>query len=927
METMQQLTQALQMHQAGQLAQAEMAYRQILEQGSADVNAYYLLGLACYEQGKLSEALSILQQALEMNMETPECYNSLGNVLTDLGQYEEAISHYQKAISLAHPLGQRSDEFHVNLGIAHQYLNQVALAEQAYRTALEINPHGAEAWCNLGNLYRCQGETETAVDAYGKAIALDSTLGDAHYNLASLLAAKHDYEVARVHILQAIQYQPQLVQAKLLAGRIYHELGDRDAAIPWFLQHLKQLPGNAAATQCLATLYYELEEFDTALDYFRPLLQNMSLAPDTRFLYARCLKSANQPQEAISQYLQVVESAPESAPEVLLNAYFEASVLWQQMGKTAEAIELLHQAITLHPDFSRGHEMLGMLHNQTRNIRKAIKHYEAALQLNPPSQHQVHYNLGTLYWKSNEPLQAIAHYKSALELNPAYHEAIHALAYSYLQTNQAQQAIQCIQAGYQQTQQDALLLKQAMILPAIYQTQEEIMQWRRQQKECLATITQKESLKMVNPVQEIGITNFYLSYQGLNDIEHQRAFAAIFQKFSQQWTRHITPPVQITRKKPRIGFISQFFQKQHTIAKLTQGLLDHLSREQFEVVLFLSNDSLTQQEPIEHQPNDTIVWLDFFSLLQMQESIAAAELDILFYTDIGMNPLTYFLAFSRLAPIQCTTWGHPVTTGISTIDYFISSHGVDTHESQAYYSEKLQIFDHLSTYYYRPVMPQGAKTRQDYGFSDTDHLYICAQSLFKIHPDFDLILKGILEQDPLAKIAFLQGPTLLLGEVLQARWKRVMPDETHRLVILDRLSPQEFIPFQAMADVLLDPTHFAGGSTSLEAFAFGIPIVTMPSPYARSRITYACYLQMNVLDCVAHNHSHYIEIAVRLGTDADYRRHVQDKIKAANHVLYENPSVISEFEQFFLEAIEHYNQQKFNTIGTSQFALEDTPHG
>src|SRR5947199_133897 len=60
-------------------------------------------------------------------------------------------------------------------------------------------------------------------------------------------------------------------------------------------------------------------------------------------------------------------------------------------------------------------------------------------------------------------------------------------------------------------------------------------------------------------------------------------------------------------------------------------------------------------------------------LAAAREAIARLELDVLFYQDVGLEPLSYFLAFSRLAPVQLTSFGHPDTTGIPNLDYFLSS--------------------------------------------------------------------------------------------------------------------------------------------------------------------------------------------------------------------------------------------------------------
>ena len=86
---------------------------------------------------------------------------------------------------------------------------------------------------------------------------------------------------------------------------------------------------------------------------------------------------------------------------------------------------------------------------------------------------------------------------------------------------------------------------------------------------------------------------------------------------------------------------------------------------------------------------------NFFShtdIDQLIDQISKDNLDVLIYLDIGMSPRIQILASLRLAPIQCTTWGHPVTSGLKNIDYFFSSELMETKDSQKYYSEKLAYF-------------------------------------------------------------------------------------------------------------------------------------------------------------------------------------------------------------------------------------------
>ena len=88
-----------------------------------------------------------------------------------------------------------------------------------------------------------------------------------------------------------------------------------------------------------------------------------------------------------------------------------------------------------------------------------------------------------------------------------------------------------------------------------------------------------------------------------------------------------------------------------------------------------------------------------------------------------MEPLSYFLSFSRLASAQCVTWGHPVSTGVSTIDYFISSKITELKSSITNYTEKLILFDCFSTDYATPNIEKLSRSRKDFMLSETANLY------------------------------------------------------------------------------------------------------------------------------------------------------------------------------------------------------------
>jgi predicted O-linked N-acetylglucosamine transferase (SPINDLY family) len=88
-----------------------------------------------------------------------------------------------------------------------------------------------------------------------------------------------------------------------------------------------------------------------------------------------------------------------------------------------------------------------------------------------------------------------------------------------------------------------------------------------------------------------------------------------------------------------------------------------------------------------------------------------------------------------------------------------------------------------------------------------------------------------------------------------------------------------------------------------DAFAVGLPIVTLPGAYAVGRWTLGCYLRMGLGQLVADSPEDYIRRAVHLGTELEHRRAVQATLIERGDVLLEDPQCLHEHERFFDEAL------------------------
>jgi hypothetical protein len=138
---------------------------------------------------------------------------------------------------------------------------------------------------------------------------------------------------------------------------------------------------------------------------------------------------------------------------------------------------------------------------------------------------------------------------------------------------------------------------------------------------------------------------------------------------------NVIPVDAVTEKKRiKVGFVSSHFRR-HSICKLFCGIITGLDPVVFDVFVFSAvksgkEDSYT--EALRRAPSITFVDVGMMYVTTRKEVISR-QIDVLVYLDVGMEPTTPVWAASRLAPVQICTWGHPSTTGMLYMDYFVSS--------------------------------------------------------------------------------------------------------------------------------------------------------------------------------------------------------------------------------------------------------------
>ncbi len=120
-----------------------------------------------------------------------------------------------------------------------------------------------------------------------------------------------------------------------------------------------------------------------------------------------------------------------------------------------------------------------------------------------------------------------------------------------------------------------------------------------------------------------------------------------------------------------------------------------------------------------------------------------------------------------------------------------------------------------------------------------------------------------------------------------------------RVIFLPSQTPADYARLLSLADVFLDTPHYSAGLTAYDAFGQGLPIVTLPDGFGIGSYVRGFYRKMDLEHLVARTAEEYVALAVRLGTDRDYRQSVRSLISERSGVLFEDMEAVREYEQFF----------------------------
>jgi predicted O-linked N-acetylglucosamine transferase (SPINDLY family) len=586
------------------------------------------------------------------------------------------------------------------------------------------------------------------------------------------------------------------------------------------------------------------------------------------------LAASGQTHDALERYRRAVALRPE-----FVEAWHNCAKIWMSMKYAAEALSSIDRALSLRPAFAEGWYLRAEVLAQLERSEEAQTSCRRAISLRPDF-HEAVYALANLRRGAGDCRGAVAGFREALRINPDYAAARIAAALAEI--------------------------------PALPWSAAEIDLSRAAVRAALAELDGELEIHACEDAPALvgAVQPFYLAYQDRDNRElleqHGRLCSNSMVKWQLREGLDSAGSPRKARVKIRIAVVSAQILRHSVYMAITRGWLERLDRSRFAIDVYHlggqtdaeTESARTIAEHFEQGPRTTRQWA---------QTIIEQRPDVVLYPEVGMDQVTLQLAAMRLARTQAAAWGHPVTSGLPTVDYYLSAEAFEPPDGNLHYSERLVRLPRLGVYYEPPAetpsdppLEAAATDRGDAG----GPMLVCAGTPFKYAPEHDAVLVEIARRLGLCRFHFFTYRDGSLSRRLLARLHQAFSaaglDGADYLVLQPWASASEFHRILRSADVFLDTIGFSGFNTVMQALECHLPVVTCRGRFMRGRLGSGIMERVTLSRLVAEDPARYVDLVVSLAEDSTARSRLREELREKLPLAYRDPSAIEGLERFLL---------------------------
>ena len=673
-----------------------------------------------------------------------------------------------------------------------------------------------------------------------------------------------------------------------------------------FLSAAHQINSHSAYTlNNLGLAFNALGEFQKALKVFDLAIAIDTEIAETHNNRGNCLKGLQQNDSALEAYKLALQIQPEYA-----EAINNQGIIYLEQKNYRHAIENFEKAIQLKPALVSAFNSLGNAFTALNEYNSAFQAFDRALQIDPQYLDAC-LNFGIALKKAKQYADAVKCLQCAVQLNPIHVKTYFLLGEVFFDMGNTESATTNFRNSLEldpknMDTQFALTVAQ---IPKVFSNAEEINSSRENFSHEMKRLQHFKTSAVIpdDLLGSIGRHPFYLAYQDKQNQSLLNEYGDICVEAAkpiQAILKESTVNSKRSDVKIRLGIISHYFCDHPVWHAITKGWITQLNSDLFEIHVFNTggNEDAETHLAKEHIASYTN---HSDSTLEMADLILNQQLDILLFPEVGMDLTTKALACLRLAPVQVVGWGHPETTGLSTIDYFLSADSFEPKDAQQNYREKLIALPHLGTYFETEIFGTTELNLSDLGINTTSPILICPGSPSKYSPENDEIFTAIakgLGTCQFILFNFQDELTTILSDRLYQAFHEAQLNPEEFIRFIPFLKKDQFYSLMQKADLYLDTIGFSGFNTAMQAIACDLPIVTKEGRFMRGRLASAILRNLNLGEFISTSNKEYVDTAVRLIIDKDLLRTYKQKFRAHKPGLLNDIEPIRALERFLIQA-------------------------
>jgi len=801
---------ALQHHQSGRLSEAEALYRKSLTMDAENIDALHFLGVIAYQRGDHLRASELISAALSHNASNASAHNNLGNVLEAQGRRIEALD--------------------------------------SYLSALALQPNYVDALCNLGATFRGLGKLEKAAACYRRALSITPDLPTAHANLEKVLQDQEKQSQAIPRNETTLESAD--VDIHISLGKQFRASGELDKAVAHCQRALSLAPDSPSASYALGNALKDQGKRSEAIACYRKALALEPEFPDAYVNLGKALQEQDQVDEAIACYREALSLQPE-IPEALFNL----GNAYRDRGGLDEAVACYERAIAVAPDLSEVHVNLGNVILQQGRPNEALACFRKALALEP-EMIEARYNVGIASHQVGDFPSAKAALAKYLRTNPDDQTALVTLADTHRNLNELDEARNCYERVLE-------------ICPTAAEAHNGLANVFRNQARHLDAIKHYELAIQHHGNPVVAFQNLLFCMMCMDNFSAQEIYNK-HREFAERFERPLLPFQGPHRNEPdpnrrlRVGYVSPDF-RANIVAHYVEPILNNHDRTEFEIVCYFTgfvHDSLTGRISSLFDQ-----WHDVHALSddEIARLIRVHQIDLL--VDLcGHAPGNRILVFARKpAPVQISYLDYSTTTGLSSMDYRLTTEYCDpSNASERYYSEKLYRLN--NTYWtYNPSvqLPISTLPLKSNGYVT----FGCFNLYYRVTTEVLGVWSRLLQSVPASRLVVVgvsAGSTqAALFEILAQAGIAA-----ERISVHNVLSYAKYQELMGTVDIGLAPFPYNGATTMLDCLWNGLPVVAKKGGETfYSRMGCSILSELGLSKLVASDLDEYIRIAAELASN------------------------------------------------------------